>query len=213
LLILAAAAGCRTDKTETEPEVKSFPQGVPQKLTYENVSILVQDMQSFSKALKPLNVQTANKIDERYTGVFFEMEQKPLFLNVYPDPENKRVVFLIAPKDPSTGASPLLRFDKNLPIVNTSTVEIQIRTQSPEEPLTCLLSVNDPDAYIADVQNRLFTVRYKLYKRFLQSGTFDFDALTIPTYRQRGYPFIVFDLADSELVEATTKQSIPCRQM
>ncbi|HSE39185.1 MAG TPA: hypothetical protein VLH08_00345, partial [Acidobacteriota bacterium] len=135
------------------------------------------------------------------------------FVNVYPDVDNKRVVLLIAPKDPATGASYLLKFDKKLPVVNMDTIEVTIRLPDPEEPLTCWMSMSDPSKYVAEVQSHLFTVRYKLYKKFLQSGTFDFDALTLPTYRVRGVPFIVFDLDETELTDTTAKISCKCQQM
>src|SRR5262245_58514885 len=212
-IFVLICTGCSKRKPEDELPVKSFPKGVPQKLTYENVSMLIADMQRFHNALKPLDTKRAKAIDERYKGVFFELQQKPLFLNVYFDPQNKRIVFLIAPKDPATGENYLLKFDKNLPLVNMNTVEVQLRLKDNEAPLTCLLSHEDPDGYVQEVQSHLFTVKYKLYKKFLQSGSFDFDALTIPTYRKHAYPFIVFDLDEAELTDTTAKLSCRCSQI
>ena len=194
----------------SEPS-RTFPKGKPVDLNYENVSLILEDMERFTKALKPLNLEAARKINDRYTGVQFQTLQKPLFINVYPDTENKRMVFLVFPKDPATGSSYLLHFDKKLPVVNSDTIEIQIRTRNPEEPLTCLMDHPDAVTYMQEVQSHLFTARYVLYKRFLQSGTFDFDALTITSYRQRGYPFIVFELLKAELTDTTSKLTCECR--
>lgn len=205
--------GCNKERTEEKPPAKSFPKGVPQSLNYETTTQIIEDMQRFQKALKPLDIERAKAIDERYKGVFFELQVKPLFVNVYPDPPNKRVVFLIVPKDPVTLETYLLKFDKNLPVVNMDTVEIQIRLRDQESPLTCLMPHENSDAYVQEVQSHLFTVKYKLYKKFLQSGTFDFDGLTIPTYRKRALPFIVFDLDEAELTDTTAKLSCKCKQM
>jgi hypothetical protein len=212
-ILALVCIGCKKQKSEDELPAKSFPKGDPQKLTYENVSMLIEDMQRFHKALKPLDTNRAKSVDDRYKGVFFELQEKPLFLNVYADPPNKRIVFLIAPKDPATGENFLLKFDKNLPVVNMNTAEIQLRLKDNEAPLTCLLSHQDPDGYVQEVQSHLFTVKYKLYKKFLQSGSFDFDALTIPTYRKHAYPFIVFDLDEAELSDTTAKLNCKCSQI
>jgi hypothetical protein len=203
---------CKQEDKESD-HVKSLPKGTPLELNYENVTILIEDMQRFSKALRPLNAEKAKAIDERYKGVFFEQKAKPLFLNIYPDIDNKRVVFLIAAKDPATGSNAMLKFDKNLPVANSKDIELQIRLPDPEEPLTCWLSMEDPGKYVSEVQGHLFTVRYKLFKKFLQSGTFDFDALTLPTYRPRGVPFIVFDIDDAELTDTSAKLSCKCQQI
>lgn len=205
--------GCNKERIEEKLPAKSFPKGVPQSLNYETTTQIIEDMQRFQKALKPLDIERAKAIDERYKGVFFELQVKPLFVNVYPDPPNKRVVFLIVPKDPVTLETYLLKFDKNLPVVNMDTVEIQIRLRDQESPLTCLMPHENSDAYVQEVQSHLFTVKYKLYKKFLQSGTFDFDGLTIPTYRKRALPFIVFDLDEAELTDTTAKLSCKCKQM
>lgn len=208
-LLLSAACGPGKPSV-TEPS-RTLPKGVPQELNYDNVSLLLEDMDRFVKALKPLNLEAAQRVDARFNGVTFQTVQPPLFVNVYPDPANKRVVFLIFPKDPKTGSTYLLHFDKKLPVVNEDTIEVQIRTRNPEEPLTCLLDQPDPQAYVDQVRTHLFSVRYLLFKRFLQSGTFDFDGLSIPTYRQRGYPFIVFDLGKAELNDNTAKLTCECR--
>lgn len=202
---------CGPDKTKISEPSRTFPKDVPQELNYDNVSLLLEDMERFVKSLKPLNLESAKHVDSRYSGVLFKVDQAPLFLNVYPDPANARVVFLVSPKDPKTGSNALITFDKKLPVINESTVEIQIRTQSPDEPLTCLLNQSDPAAYVDAVRAHLFSIRYTLTKRFLQSGTFDFDALHLTTYRQRGYPFIVFELVKAELTDTTAKLSCECR--
>jgi len=205
--------GCNKERTEEKLPTKSFPKGVPQNLNYETTSQIIEDMQQFHNALKPLDIERAKAIDERYKGVFFELQVKPLFVNVYADPPNKRVVFMIVPKDPVSLETFLLKFDKNLPVVNMDSVEIQIRLRDQESPLTCLMPHENSDAYVQEVQSHLFTVKYKLYKKFLQSGTFDFDGLTIPTYRKRGLPFVVFDLDEVELTDTTAKLSCKCKQI
>lgn len=194
----------------TEPS-RSFPKNSPQELSYDNVSLLLEDMERFTRALKPLDLEAAQRVNDRYSEVSFRTKEPPLFVNVYPDPANKRVVFLVFPRDPKTGSTYLLLFDKKLPVINESTVELQIRTRNPEEPLTCLLNHPDPQSYIDEVRSHMFTLELTLYKKFLQSGTFDFDGLTIATYRQRGYPFIVFDLMKSQLTDNTAKLSCECR--
>ena len=214
-LILAAAVwlatSCGPGKSAITEPSRTFPKNTPQDLNYENVSLLLEDMERFTKALKPLDLDAAQRINDRYAEVTFQTKQAPLFTNVYPDYANSRVVFLIFPKDPKTGSTYLLQYDKKLPVINESTVEIQIRTRNPEEPLTCLLNHPNPQAYIDEIRSHLFTVQLTLYKRFMQSGTYDFDGLTIATYRQRGYPFIVFDLMKSELTDNTAKLSCECR--
>ncbi len=214
MIVLACMlSACKKEAAESDLPSKTIPKGTPVEINYENVSILIDDMQRFSKALRPLKSDKITAIDERYKGVFFEQKAKPLFLNIYPDLDNKRVVFLIAPKDPATGSNFMLRFEKDLPVVTSKEMEIQIRLTDPEAPLTCWMSMADPGKYVSEVQSHLFTVRYKLFKKFRQSGTFDFDALTIKTYRTRGVPFIVFDLDDAELTDVTAKTSCKCQQM
>jgi hypothetical protein len=205
--------GCKKQTAEDELPAKSFPKGVPQKLTFENTSMLIEDMQRFHKTLRPLDANRAKAIDERYKGVFFELDAKPLFVNVYADPPNKRVVFLIAPKDPATGENHVEKYDKNLPVVNMNLAEIQLRLKDNEAPLTCLLPQENPDEYVQNIQGHLFTVKYKLYKKFMHSGSFDFDALTIKSYRKHTYPFIVFDVDEAELTDTTAKQSCKCSQI
>ncbi len=213
IMLACMLSGCKKDDSKSNVQEKSFPKGTPQEFNYDNVSLLIQDMQKFSKALRPLDHEKAKAVDERYKGVFFEYKAKPLFLNVYPDVDNKRVVLLISPKDPATGSNYVLKFDKNLPVVNTNTIELIVRLRDAEEPLTCWMSMEDPGKYVSEVQSHLFTVRFKLFKKFLQSGTFDFDALTIPTYRTHGIPFIVFDQDDAELTDTTAKISCKCQQI
>ena len=211
LLLVLVFAGCGPSGPVISEPSRTFEKGKPQDLTFENVSLILEDMERFTKALKPLNLEAARKVNDRYTGVQLQTQLKPLFINVYPDTENKRMVFLIFPKDPATGSSPLLQFDKKLPIVQASTIELQIRTRNPEEPLTCLLDHPDPVTYMQEVRSHLFTSRYILFKRFLQSGTYDFDALTITSYRQRGYPFIVFEMLKAELTDTTSNLTCECK--
>jgi hypothetical protein len=213
-ILTLVCIGCKKQNPQDELPAKSFPKGTPQKLTYENTSMLIEDMQRFHKALRPLDANRAKAIDERYKGVFFEMDAKPLFVNVYADPPNKRVVFLIAPKDAATGENFVEKFDKNLPVVNMSMVEIQLRLKDNEAPLTCLLPQENSEQYVQDVQQgHLFTVKYKMYKKFMQSGSFDFDALTILNYRKHAYPFIVFDVDEAVLTDTTAKLSCKCSQI
>jgi hypothetical protein len=204
---------CKKQNSQDELPAKNFPKGTPQKFTYENAAMLIEDMQRFHKALRPLDANKAKAIDDRYKGVFFELDAKPLFVNVYSDPPNKRVVFLIAPKDAATGENYVLKFDKNLPVVNMNMAEIQLRLKNNEAPLTCLLRWENPDEYVNGVQGHLFTIKYKLYKKFMQSGSFDFDALAITSYRKHAYPFIVFDVDEAELTDTTAKQSCKCSQI
>jgi hypothetical protein len=212
-IVALICIGCKKQTSQDDLPAKSFPKGTPQKFTYENMSMLIEDMQRFHKALRPLDANRAKQIDARYKGVFFEIEAKPLFVNVYSDPQNKRVVFLIAPKNAATGENYVLKFDKNLPVVNMNLAEIQLRLKDNEAPLTCLLPQENSDQYVQDVQGHLFTVKYKLYKKFMQSGSFDFDALTITSYRKHAYPFIVFDVDEAELSDTTAKQSCKCTQI
>jgi hypothetical protein len=210
-LVVFCFAGCNR-KNNNPPEAdRHFPKDKPLELNYETVSILLEDMQRYVRALKPLDREKLKRIDGWYKDVRFVMQQKPLFNNVYADPANGRVTFLLTPKDPDTGSTYLLKFNKKTPVVNSDTVEVQLRTQAPEEPLTCRLPMADPAEYVQGIRTHLFTVKYLLYKRFLQSGTFDFDGLTIPTYRTRGYPFIVFDVIKADLIDTTAKLNCECR--
>lgn len=216
LLILAAPAmllalACGMGKPAVTEPSRTLPKKVPQELTYDTVSLVLEDMERYVQSLKPLDLEAAQKINDRYSGVIFQTRQAPLFVNVYPDPASHRVVFLVFPKDPKTGTTYLLQFDKKLPVIKESTLELQIRTRNPEEPLTCLMDHPDPQAYIDEVRSHLFTVQYTMVKRFLGSGTFDFDGMTISTYRQRGYPFIVFDLQKTDLFDNTAKLHCECR--
>jgi hypothetical protein len=204
--------GCKNqNQNQPEEKLRPVPKNIPLALDYQIVSVVLKDMERFIKALRPLDGARLKEIDDRYKDVRFLTQQKPLFINVYPEPSGKRVIFLLVPKDPDTGTTYLLHFDKELPIVKSKVLELQLRKINPEEPLTCHLSIPDPNAYIQDVRSHLFSVRYILYKRFLQAASFDFDALTIPTYRTRGYPFIVFDIVKAELIDTTAKLTCECR--
>lgn len=210
-LIVLSPLACNRKETTVEPD-RNLPKDKPLELNYETVSMLIEDMHRYALALRPLDRQKIQRIDSWYKGVRFVFQQKPMFSNVYADPANGRVTFLLIPKDPASGSNYLLKFNKKLPVVNTDTLELVLRTQkNPDEPLTCRLPMKDPEGYMKEVRTHLFTVKYFLYKRFLGSGTFDFDALTIPTYRTRGYPFIVFDVIKADLIDTTAKLTCECR--
>jgi hypothetical protein len=66
-------------------------------------------------------------------------------------------------------------------------------------------------AYVNEYRTHELRVKFTLYKRFLKSATFDFDALTFPVYRTRGLPFVVFELVKAELADKTAGVSAPCR--
>lgn len=210
LIVFSFFACDRKDTKTVEPD-RHLPKDKPLELNYETISMLLEDMHRYAEALRPLDRKKIQRVDSWYKDVRFVTQQKPLFNNVYPDPANGRVTLLLTPKDPDTGSTYLLKFDKKLPVVNSDTIELQLRTQNLEEPLTCRLPMKDPEAYVQNVQSHLFTVKYLLYKRFLGSGTFDFDGLTIPTYRTRGYPFIVFDVIKADLIDTTAKLTCECR--
>lgn len=210
-LIVFSFFACNRKDTKTVEPDRNLPKDKPLELNYDTVAMLLEDMHRYAQALRPLDRERIHRIDGWYKGVHFITQQKPLFNNLYPDPANGRVTFLLEPKDPDTGSTYLLKFDKKLPIVNSDTIELQLRTQNPQEPLTCRLPMKEPEAYVQDVRTHLFTVKYLLYKRFLGSGTFDFDGLTIPTYRTRGYPFIVFDVIKADLIDTTAKLTCECR--
>ncbi|HET6267557.1 MAG TPA: hypothetical protein VFG11_07555, partial [Acidobacteriota bacterium] len=71
-------------------------------------------MDHFTDAVKTLDQKTLQQIDNTYQGVKFRLKETPLFLNVYPDNANGRVVFLLSPKDPMTGTNYQISFQKNL---------------------------------------------------------------------------------------------------
>lgn len=202
MILTLSLLACRETKHSQVPG-GNFPKSSPQDLGYENVSILLKDMSSFAEAVKALDQRSLQAIDSAYNGVLFQSEHAPLFVNVYPDPAGKQMIFLVAPKDPLTGANYLLTYHNPLPVVDSETVELQIRIRDPQKPLNCSLSVPDTAAYKAEYESHTFAVLFTLSKKFLQSGTYDFDAMTVLSYRSRGYPFIVFDLVKAELVDHT----------
>ncbi len=111
--------GCKTDiKKESASVSKGFPKNVPQPLTYQNVSTLIEDMKEFSQAVKAVNKKEVQAIDDRYQDVSFETEQQPLLLNLYPDPANGKVIHVVVPKDPQNGSEYVLRFDQKLPVID-----------------------------------------------------------------------------------------------
>jgi hypothetical protein len=209
LYVLFACSGQK--ENEKQPATSSgFATKTPQNLTYETVSRILQDMSAYTSAIKKLNNAALQKLDKSYQGVTFTTEQKPLFLNVYPDQSGGRIIFLLVPKDPSTGANYLLTFDRKLPVIDSETLEVQVRTKDPEKPLTCSLTVADTAAFMTEYPSHQMIARYTFTKKFLQSGTYDFDALTVPSYRTRGYPFIVFDLVKAEVVDQTANLTASC---
>jgi len=210
-VLLLCFAACQKQQNTAVTQEKSFPKHVGQALNYENLSILLKDMQAYAAAVKKLDQTALKAINNRYTDVYFQSTVSPLFLNVYPDAPNGKIVFLMVPKDPETGADFLLKFDKKLPVVNSETIQIQVRSENPDQPYNCLLPVSNPSEYMNEYKNHKLAARYTLYKRFLQSGTFDFDALTVPGYRTSGYPFIVFLLVKSELTDSTVNQTVECK--
>jgi hypothetical protein len=212
LISFLPLTGCNSqNQNQPEEKIRPFPKNIPLALDAQIVSTVLKDMERFVKALRPMDSVRLKQLDDRYKDVRFLTQQKPLFTNVYPEPSGKRVIFLLVPKDPETGTTYLLHFDQELPVVKSKVLELQLRKINPEDPLTCYLSPPDPNAYIQDVRSHLFSVRYILYKKFLQAGSFDFDALSIPTYRTRGYPFIVFDIVKGELIDTTAKLTCECR--
>ena len=207
---LLFACGGQKEAEKQPPAAPALATNQPQPLTYELVARIIQDMSSYNNAVKKLDNAVLQKLDKSYQGVTFTTEQKPLFLNVYPDQASGRIIFLLVPKEPSTGSNYLLTFDRKLPVIDAETVELQIRTKDPEKPLTCSLPVADTAAYMTEYPSHQFVARYYLTKKFLQSGTYDFDALTVPSYRTRGYPFIVFDFAKAEVLDQTASLTASC---
>ena len=207
-LVLYACGGKTRD--DTSKGVATFPKGSTQDLNYDTASKILSDMQLYTTAVKKLDNSVLQKLDQNYQNVSFKTEQKPLFINVYPDPSGARIIFLLAQKEPTTGTNYLLTFDKKLPVIDSEMVELQIRTRDPEKPLTCSMTVQDTAAYMAEYTSHQLVAQYQLKKQFLQSGTYDFDALTIPSYRQRGYAFITFDLMKAEVKDQTGNLAAPC---
>jgi hypothetical protein len=189
----------------------SFPKNSKQQLDEKTFSLILQDMKRYTEAVRELDHSVLKTLDDQYSTVTFETEQKPLFLNVYSDKPSGQIVFLMMPKDPETGSNYLFQFPKNLPVINGKTVELQIRTQDAEKPLTCMMKVPDPAAYMPDFKSHEVTAQYELKKHFLQSGTYDFDALNMPSYRQRGYPFVTFDYQKAQVIDKTANLTADCK--
>jgi len=210
ILLLFISFGCKKEN-RAEELGPPFARNTSHDLNYETVSVILKDMAAYSKSVKALDQKRLTEVDKRYQNVLFKTEQKPLFLNVYADPAGSQVVFLLMPKDPDTGSNYLVRYEKNLPVINGDIIELQIRSSQPENPFNCLMKVTDPAAYVADYKSHDLLVRYTFRKQFLQSGTYDFDALVIPSYRQRGYPFIVFDSVKVELIDRTINLTCLCK--
>ena len=208
LILCFFLISCGEEKPKVQLSGKTFPKGTPQELNHENVSALLDDMKAFASSVKALDQKTIRTINDRYTGVLFQTTQKPLFLNVYPDPTNKAIIFLLFSKDPRTGSNYLLKFDKNLPAVGENTIELQIRTKDERTPLNCTLPVPDAAVYMQEYRTHSYEAKYIFRKQFVQSGTYDFDSLTYPAYRTRGYPFVVFDLTKTEMADTTAKLTV-----
>lgn len=210
LLTIFFACGGEKENAKQPATTPEFTTKTPQNLNYENVARILQDMSTYITAVKKLDNAALQKLDKSYQGVTFITEQKPLFLNVYPDKGGGRIIFLLVPKEPTTGANYLLTFDRKLPVIDSETVELQVRTKDPEKPLTCSLPVADTAAYMTEYPSHQMITRYFFTKKFLQSGTYDFDALTVPSYRTRGYAFIVFDFVKAEVVDQTANLTASC---
>ena len=211
LLVVPVLSGCKKEKKREAGAVKIFPKNVPQSLNYENVSTLIGDMKEFSQAVKSVNQKEVQEIDGRYQDVYFETDQQPLLLNLYPDHANGKVIHVVVPKDPRTGSDYVLNFDKNLPIINSKKLLLELQTSSPEAPLTCPMEVTDLSTYMKEYRDHKFRVRFKLFKQFSQSGTFDFDALVYPVYRSKGLPFLNFDILSAELTDLTANSTVLCK--
>jgi hypothetical protein len=210
-LLLLPIVGC--DKSDqSAATAKAAPAGPPKKLDYATIAALVTDMKSFATAIQSRDQNILQQVNNRYSGQLFELDIKPLLYNVYPDPTGKAVVFLIYPKDPRTGSDYKLQFDHKIEAVNSETIELQIRTKDPNTPLNCIMNVPDAKSYVKEYDKHDILAHYTLSKQFLQSGTYDFDALLYPSYRLHGYPFIVMDLMKTELTDRTVNASTTCRQ-
>jgi hypothetical protein len=212
LIFAAFLISCGGQNAQQQPPKSSFPKNSAQQLNFQNASTVLKDMKSYTEAVQKLDQSTLKTLDDGYQGVVFELEPKPPFINVYPDKAGGHVIFLLMSKDPTTGSNYLLTFDRQLPVINDKNVEVQIRTKDPENPLNCTMTVSDPTAYMNEYQSHDIKARYELTKRFLQSGTYDFDALTVTSYRARGYAFITFDLKRAEVVDKTANLTAVCTQ-
>ena len=211
LLLVGSLISCGGQNAQ-QTQKSSFPKNSRQQLNYQNASTILKDMKKYTLAVQKLDQGTLRTLDAEYQNVVFDLDSKPLFINVYPDKPGGHVIFLLMPKDPVTGSNYLLTFDKQLPVIDDKNVELQIRTKDPEKPLNCTMTVSDPTAYMNEYQSHDISARYELTKRFLQSGTYDFDALTVPSYRARGYAFITFDLKKAEVVDKTANLTANCTQ-
>jgi hypothetical protein len=204
VVMLVGLSACKgQDPAKNAEKEVAFPQSSTQELTYDTASRILQDMSLYNTAVKKLDNASLQRLDKNYQTITFRADQKALFLNVYPDPAGGRVIFLLVPKEPTT-------FDRKLPVIDSDTVELQIRTRDPEQPLNCTLKVADAAAYMTQYPSHTFEAQYHLKKRFLQSGTYDFDALTIPSYRARGHAFITFDLVKAEVKDETANLIATC---
>ncbi len=204
--------GCKKeDNKEASAPSKVFPKNLPQPLDYPTISAMISDMDRFSRAVKAVNHKEVESIDERYRDVYFETQQQPLLLNLYPDPTNGRIIHLVVPKDPKTGSDYVLHFEQKLPIIDSNSVLLELHPPTTDAPLSCPMQLTDIAAYMKHYQDHKYEIRYKLSKRFSQSGTYDFDALRFPAYRSKGLPFIVFEIVSAQLTDLTTKQTIDCK--
>src|SRR6185369_3544701 len=140
VLLVLALFCCKQAKT-TVGSGKTFPAGKPVPLNYETVSSLITDMDQFASAVKALDDQTIKVIDARYKDVQFELVQPPMITNTTPDTANSKVSFLFSPKDPKTGSNYVLAFDKKLPVIDSTTVEIQLRGDEPQFSINCQMDV------------------------------------------------------------------------
>jgi hypothetical protein len=193
--------------TEIKP---SFAKNSKQQLNEHTFSVLLLDMKIYTEAVRKLDNSVLKALEDSYSTVTFQTDQKPLFLNVYPDKAGNEIVFLMMPKDPTTGADYVFQFEKPLPVIDEKIIEIQIRTRDPEKPLTCLMKVADTAAFMNDFPTHDVIAHYDLIKHFLQSGTYDFDALNMPSYRQHGNAFITFDYKDAQVVDKTANLIAHC---
>ena len=211
VLCVAILISCGGNQNQGGGLKPTFPKNSKQSLDEKTFSLILQDMKRYNDAVRQLDNTVLRSLDDNYSTVTFETDQKPLFLNVYPDTAGNQIVFLMTPKDPETGSNYLFQFQKALPVINDKTVELQIRTKDPEKPLTCVMKVPDSAAYMSDLPSHHVAAHYELNKHFLQSGTYDFDALNMPSYRQRGYAFVTFDFAKAQVVDQTANLKADCK--
>jgi len=188
-----------------------FPKSTPQELNYANTSALLKDMRTFAGAVKKLDQDTIKGVNDSYVDVYFYTKRKPLFTKIYPDPAGDKVYFIEYPKDAETGSNIVLKFPQKLPIVDSDQLEVQLLSADPQQPLTCTLPIPNAAAYVQDAEKHEFEAQYQLYKRFFQSGTYDFDALSVQSYRTHGYPFIVFELVRTTITDKTANVKFECR--